>query len=182
MLGIVCQVCGKRPASTHLTELAADSGERRELHICATCIQNLDLELGTDPPAIVDILAKKTAMTVSEDEESEAAASEATPTGVAITCGVCGLTLSEFSTSNRFGCAACYDSFHDQVEPLLVRYHGTAVHHGRLPAGGAPSTVTDRLTRRTHLDSALRQAIASEDYERAARLRDELHALDGETP
>jgi protein arginine kinase activator len=174
MLGIVCQVCGKRPATSHLLELAPDGGDRQELHICATCIANLELELGTQPPPIASILAKKAVV----DEPVEVIEDEADQP----TCPVCALTFSEFSANNRFGCAQCYDAFRTHIEPLLLRYHGTSAHAGRLPEALVAGAATARLARRTQLDAALKQAIASEDFERAARLRDELRELDGTAP
>ncbi len=181
MLGIVCQVCGKRPATSHLMELAPEGGERRELHICATCISNLGLELSTQPPPIAAILASKI---IADDEAHDAAEGDHDPTASddQPTCQVCHLTLSEFLANNRFGCSHCYDAFREHVEPLLARYHGTAVHTGRTPQTGQIEGATARLARRTQLDQSLKNAIASEDFERAARLRDELRGLDGALP
>lgn len=179
MLGIVCQVCGKRPATSHLTELAPEGGERQELHICATCISNLGLELSTQPPPIATILASKI---IADDEASDEAELTASDSDTQPTCQVCNLSLSEFSANNRFGCSHCYDAFREHVEPLLSRYHGTSVHTGRTPQSGQTEGATARLARRTQLDQSLKNAIASEDFERAARLRDELRGLDGARP
>lgn len=178
MIGIVCQVCAKRPATSHLTELGPDGGDRQELHICATCISNLGLELGSTPIPIAEILASKGHIVESLDDDAENDATSEVSPETQVACPVCGLTFGEFSANNRFGCAQCYDAFREHVEPLLARYHGTAVHTGRLPTQGHHPSGTARLARRTHLDQALKQALASEDFRRAAQLRDELRDLD----
>ncbi len=178
MIGIVCQVCAKRPATSHLTELGPDGGDRQELHICATCITNLGLELGSTPIPIAEILASKGQDVEATDPDDDSEATTEASADAQLACPLCALTFSEFSANNRFGCAQCYDAFRDHVEPLLARYHGTAVHTGRLPTQGHHPSGTARLARRTHLDQALKQALACEDFRRAAQLRDELRDLD----
>jgi len=182
MLGITCQICNKREASTHLTELDPSDGQRRELHLCSTCIEQLGLKLQSDPPPISEILKKKpggktltielTPVAVGkgvtkkgEDKESSTDAE----------CANCGLTFAEFAVNNRFGCAQCYADFGERIEGMLSRYHGSSVHLGRRPS--ARPGADDRLARRAQLDVELRDAIAHEAYEKAARLRDEIRRL-----
>lgn len=178
MIGIVCQICGKRPATSHLTELDAE-GRHRELHLCATCIEQLDLKLDSDPPTITDLLAKKAAAPTAEaEEEDEDGEEEAEAEAAAdLTCSSCGLTFAEFTVNNRFGCARCYQDFGEKVEALLSRYHGSGLHAGRLPAARQRGP-DDRAIRRAQLDAQLKDAVATEAYERAARLRDEIRRLD----
>ena len=60
--------------------------------------------------------------------------------------------------------------------PLLLKVQHEASHVGRAPAGTLP---TGQLRRR--LDAArleMEKAISAEDYESAARLRDEIAALE----
>ena len=181
MIGIVCQICAKRPATSHLTELDA-AGERRELHLCATCIEQFDLKLESDPPPILDLLKKtaKTAAAPAEDEDPAEDLEEGDEADSDATCGTCGLTFAEFAVNNRFGCARCYADFGEKVDGLLSRYHGSSLHVGRTPAArvGGPDQV---VVRRAQLDAALREAVAHEAYEKAARLRDEIRKLDEAT-
>jgi len=178
MLGIVCQVCAKRPATSHLTELDPATGERKELHICASCVVALDLTLASNPPPIAEVLEKKAALA---DEPTVAKKKKGTPDpdleANSATCASCGLSFAEFAAHNRFGCAQCYSAFATQVEPLLTRYHGQAVHTGRVPAA-TRSHDADLVAKRTRIDTALREAVTAEDYSKAAKLRDELRRLD----
>lgn len=178
MIGIVCQICAKRPATSHLTELDA-GGQRRELHLCATCIEQYDLKLESDPPPIVDLLKKtaKAKPAPAEEEDPAEELDEADEVDSDAACAACGLTFAEFAVNNRFGCARCYADFGDKVDGLLSRYHGSGLHVGRTPAAklGGPDQL---MIRRAQLDAALREAVANEAYEKAARLRDEIRKLD----
>lgn len=178
MLGVTCQLCSKRPATAHLTELDPDSGQRQELHICSTCIQRLDLKLENGPPPIAEILGMK-----SDDASSgklKVISSLSVPTSVKkdTTCQHCGLAFSEFGSGKLFGCAHDYVTFDEKIQTLLRNYHGTTRHVGRLP-GSEPITPVDPITaRRAKLDASLRDAVVSENYESAAALRDEIKRLD----
>jgi protein arginine kinase activator len=177
MLDVTCQLCAKRPATTHLTELDPASGQRQELHLCATCITRLDLKLEAGPPPIAAILGMKS------DEASNTKIQINLSPGAATVaskdeerCPECGLAFSEFGAGKLFGCAHDYTAFSDKVEVLLRTYHGAALHRGRRPAGGGDAGAEGRA-RRAQLDAALREAVASEKYEDAAKLRDELRKL-----
>lgn len=178
MLGVTCQICAKRPATSHLTELDQDSGQRQELHICATCIQRMDLKLEAGPPPIAEILGMK------PDDGSSAKIKVHSSLGIPgivkedDRCPHCGLAFSEFGSGKLFGCPHDYTAFGDKVATLLRNYHGTTRHIGRMP-GTKPALPPDESTTRRHLlDSALREAVAGEKYEDAARLRDELKRLE----
>lgn len=95
-----------------------------------------------------------------------------------VTCENCGLTFPEFRESSLMGCPSCYSSFEQPLEPLLERAHGTGTHHvGKVPRRGGASEVRQQqlLRMRRRLD----EAVDSEDYELAARLRDELRRVEG---
>jgi protein arginine kinase activator len=178
MLGVTCQLCSKRPATTHLTELDPDSGQRQELHICATCIQRLDLKLENGPPPIAVILGMKSDDASSAKIKISGHLNLTTVTKGEERCPHCGLAFSEFGSGKLFGCAHDYTAFGDKVDTLLRNYHGTTQHTGRRP-GSEPETPQDAVTaRRAKLDAALREAVVNENYENAAKLRDELKRLD----
>ena len=76
----------------------------------------------------------------------------------------------------RLGCPSCWETFGDVLGGLLLKVQHEAAHVGRAPAGTLPS---GQLRRR--LDDARREmekAITGEDYEAAARLRDEIARLE----
>lgn len=162
MQNVTCQRCGKRPATTHLTELSP-AGGRAELHLCATCIQLMELHLEAGPPLIAGIIAGASGPAVSEPAEESAIAD----------CPSCGMSFADFGNAKRFGCAQDYCAWEDRLIPLLEGYHGADRHIGRRPGQPGPaSEIPD--AQRSQLDQALRTAIAREDYETAAQVRDEI--------
>ncbi len=176
-----CQLCPATNATVHLTELAAD-GMRSELHICRACVVRLDLTLD-HPPAISVLLAgKQPAAGSAGDSAGDSASEEADTVAVQApeqACPQCGLEFSAYAQNNLFGCSECYEAFAPQVSELVRRYHGSLQHAGRLPAGGAdlPAQAHRSATRHA-LNAELAEAVAHEQYERAANLRDQLRELD----
>ena len=83
-------------------------------------------------------------------------------------CPRCGMTYAEFRRGGMLGCADCYRAFHKPLEELLVRVSGNAQHTGRKVA---VKMAIDRKKQK------LMRAIAEEEYETAAALRDEIRAL-----
>ena len=171
-----CQLCPAPNATVHLTELSA-TGERTELHLCQACVARLDLSLDAPPPLAVLKTKTSDAATTSDtsaDSDSDAVVVPAPEEG---TCPACGLAFTAYVQNNLFGCAECYSAFAEQVLALATRYHGQAVHTGRVPlAGPAPSQAARHEAARAALQAALNEAVANEQFERAAALRDQLKA------
>ena len=92
-----------------------------------------------------------------------------------IACPRCGLTFYQFTQQGRFGCGECYKTFRPQLEPMLRKIHGSSLHKGKLPIGGKEEYVSIKEEER--IETELKKAIESEDFERAADLRDKLKTL-----
>lgn len=94
-------------------------------------------------------------------------------------CPTCSTTFSTIRRTGRVGCTDCYTTFGSQINRLLSHVAGGTHHTGKWPA---------RLTKykrafidRERLRKNLEQALTSEDYERAAEIRDSLQSIDRET-
>jgi len=161
-----CELCGKRPASVRFTEIAATQVTKR--FICRACAEARGLLAVPVEPvvALQELLAAS----------QPAAAIEVELPGLA--CGACGLDVAQFRKTGRLGCAACYAAFESELVPLLRRIHAHTRH-----AGKAPRRSARRVEFRRRVD-ALRQdlerAVRTEDYERAASLRDQIRQLEHE--
>jgi protein arginine kinase activator len=92
-----------------------------------------------------------------------------------ITCERCHTTYAGFVKSGLMGCADCYKAFREPLEALLKGIHGQTRHTGRVP-GSPPDDVPLKLTI-DRLKQQLAQAIETEEYEKAAGLRDQIRAL-----
>lgn len=170
-----CQLCPATNATVHLTELSAD-GIRSELHVCRACIARLQIDLD-HPSEIATLLMEKLGEESAGDEQDhvDTVAVQAPEQA----CPQCGLEFGAYAQNNLFGCSECYEAFAAQVGELVLRYHGSVQHAGRLPAGGTdlPAQAHRSATRHA-LNAELAEAVALEQYERAAALRDQLRELD----
>ncbi len=156
-----CDNCTK-PATIHLTEIV--DGQKIEKHLCEDC-------------AVGEGITVKANVPISQLLESFILQTTDTEQGPTQTCDVCGLTFSEFRDQGLLGCPHDYDAFEDSLIPLLERAHeGGSQHVGKVPhrAGSSQKKQNAILRLRTEL----RGAIAAEDYERAAALRDQIKELE----
>ncbi|QSQ08326.1 Protein-arginine kinase activator protein [Koleobacter methoxysyntrophicus] len=167
---MLCEECGKRPASVHITKVV--NGEKTERHLCEECARELeDFSFSFQPNFTIHNLL---AGLLDSAKES--------PIGVNISqkiqCPFCGMTFNQFSQYGRFGCSQCYGSFHGRIEPILRRIHGSHVHTGKVPrrTGGKIrlKKEIDKLKRQ------LEQAVKKEEFEKAAELRDKIRELENQ--
>ena len=165
---MICDLCGEREATVHLTEIIDD--ETRELHLCETCAQEKGAK-AVEHFGLAGLLAGLA--------DFGAKAEEGAPKKRV--CSQCGISYEDFRKTGRFGCAGCYEAFHNVLAPLLKRIHGSTRHLGKVPAGSAAPKAGETAEDLTHLKERLRQAISSEDFEEATRLRDRIRALEGKS-
>jgi protein arginine kinase activator len=158
---MICQRC-KNEASVHLTERVG--GKRREIHLCAGCAKKSGLGLPESPPNLaLDAVVQDLILTHVGELVGELAQ---------LACPDCGIKYMEFRAGGRLGCPQDYRIFGRGLLPVLQRVHGATRHVGKV-ARQRPGAI-----RRLRLRSQLREAVAREDYEEAARLRDQLRLKD----
>lgn len=166
---MMCEDCGIRPAKFHLTTII--NGDRVERNLCPTCMAKQQKQLpGIDFSNLAGIL---NSILTSSKDDGEQARLEAQFEGC--TCEQCGMTYAEFQKGGMLGCANCYQAFRTPLTALLQRVHGNTQHAGRVP-GGVHSGVSIRMNI-DRLKQKLQRAIADEEYEQAAKLRDAIRAL-----
>lgn len=168
-----CQSCQKNPATVHVTEVIDASGQAGEpaarnfieQHLCEICAQTMDLP---HMPAV-----KKTVADIWK--LLQLSAQQTRKKGGPV-CSGCGMSLDEFRKKGRLGCAKDYEIFGAHIGELLERVHGAREHLGRVP--GTSESELAHLQRLSELRRQLEVAIRDEAYENAARLRDEIRAID----
>jgi protein arginine kinase activator len=152
---LICQRCKKQQATVHLTEI--HQNQRNERHLCEDCAKEEGVAIKTQVP-LQDILSGML-------EASQTAGKEAS-----LTCPDCGITYAEFRSQGRLGCPHDYEVFGEPLREVLEKVHGGGEHLGKVPRrAGADITVQRHLMQ---LRRELQQAVESEKYEEAARLRD----------
>src|SRR5204863_7638817 len=86
-------------------------------------------------------------------------------------CPTCGLKFTDFRNNGRLGCPHDYEAFREELVPLLENIHGDVKHCGKTPRRHPQSK--ELLGELIHLRNLLKTAVTKEDYEAAAKLRDQ---------
>jgi protein arginine kinase activator len=141
-----CEKCGNNPAVIHLTQIV--DNEMTTRHLCDTCAAEMGLDAGEGPETapLTDFLAQM---------------GKGLPVGLTAgggACEFCGLTMNDFKPHLR---------------GLLRKPHGGTQHMGKVYLPPDPRE-TDRTARVASLRRSLARAVESEDFERAAVLRDQI--------
>lgn len=165
-----CQECGSDTATVHIKRREGE--EEISVHLCRACAQKLGwhdpLEDAKFPLAhfISSMMQDMTSgLMRNRDEESQGSCSE------------CGLSFEDFSRTGRLGCGHCYEAFRASMEELLRRIHGNTRHRGQRPESSPRPRTSAQTTTLRQLKADLDRAIADEDFERAAKIRDEIREL-----
>lgn len=168
----LCEECGLRPASIRLGMIV--NGQKQEKRLCPECMAKMQktlpgLNLGNLAGVLSGMMAGKNAVRRGHEQPPE------DENYMQLSCLNCGTTYEEFQKSGMVGCSNCYKAFHEPIEALLTRVSGHQQHVGRVP-GGKGSALSNKLAV-DRLKQRLVRAIADEEYEEAALLRDRIRAL-----
>ena len=168
---MLCQECQKKLATVHLTKII--NNNKIEKHLCETCAREMEkMNLAFEPAFSFHHLLTGLLGTESGVRKSE----DGGPSQGQVQCGNCKLTYPQFCQIGRFGCSQCYDAFGPRLNPLLKRIHGSSKHTGKLPGGlGHAFRVKKQIE---ELREELQKRVAAEQFEEAARLRDEIKDLE----
>jgi len=158
-----CQICKKNDATIHLTEISG--GKRTEIHVCESCAVEQDIAVKSHIP-INELLSNLLASQPTEEEIAGSTEQEAV-------CPNCGFTLAQFQKEGTLGCPADYEVFEKMLLPLIEKAHdGGTTHVGKIPSS-TPLDTKEQM-QLLNLRQQLEAAVQSEDYELAAKLRDEI--------
>jgi protein arginine kinase activator len=163
-----CERCNKT-ATVHETEI--QGGKKIERHLCEQCAR----EAQTMPPG-------KPHTPINELLTNFVLAHSGLTKEPNTTCPQCGMTWAEFRQSGLLGCEADYAFYDKDLSPLLQRAHEGATHHlGKVPTRrGGTSVPAKRQLDVARLRKELARAVESEDYERAAKIRDQIRQAEGQ--
>ena len=147
---MLCEKCGKNNATVMYTQII--NGQKSTLNICSACASG---------ESIFDNFGSLLNFGVR-------------PSAQNTVCPVCNMTLSEFSRKGRAGCGECYNTFRPHASAMLRKIHGSAKH---ITAEEATAEKPQEVKAENPIDALkqqLKKAIAEEDFEQAAVLRDKI--------
>jgi protein arginine kinase activator len=161
---MVCDSCGQREGVTRLTEVINNQVTVRNLCEQCAAAKGVENQEGPGNFPLSEFLAQM-------GEAPEPAG------GSDATCGFCGLTFAAFRETGRLGCPHCYATYETHLKGLLRRIHGGTQHVGKVYLPSDP-TAPERAKRLEGLRRRLQRAVDSEDFERAAEIRDLIRSLE----
>ena len=169
---MLCQICKKKEATITLTKIVG--GQKTEIQLCEDCTSFFSDKFSIFPLPQFDIndllVGLLNAIDLYHKEEG------AIPVK-GIKCTNCNLTYDEFKQSGKLGCSVCYHDFREQLTPLLRRLHGNSEHVGKIPRQSKGKL--NKITKTKQLKKELQELVFKEEYEKAARIRDEILKLEG---
>ncbi|GAB4155142.1 MAG: UvrB/UvrC motif-containing protein [Planctomycetota bacterium] len=159
----LCTACQKAVATVVVLDIKGGALERQQF--CAPCAETMGVvapkvQIKVSAEILEDLLG---GMKQGRQRPKEQAA-----------CPGCGLAQAEFRQKGRLGCPRCYETFREDLIPLLQRVHEASSHKGRLPSTSPSPKARAVAGELSELRRRLEEAVKSERYEEAARLRDEL--------
>ncbi len=172
---MLCQKCKKNEANVFLSE--SINGKEKTYALCSECARELKEKGEINSPITsgffetdIDVGNLFSSLFGSHSPLATAAKSKR--------CPICGSTFANFVKLGRAGCPGCYSEFSDEIADTVSRIHGNTVHKGRAPR--AFKKKFDRAKLLTDLKNQLSSAIASEEFERAAELRDKIREIEAQ--
>ncbi|MCK4753045.1 MAG: UvrB/UvrC motif-containing protein [Planctomycetes bacterium] len=162
---MLCQVCKKDEATIHLTEIT--DGIRVEMHLCQTCASEEGIAAKNQIP-LNELLSNLLAVQPADEDLAD--------NSTKLTCDNCGFTLDEFRRDGLLGCPNDYEVFEKALLPLIEKTHNGKTKHCGKVLSKAPADTKKQIALAA-LQQKLDDAVKSEDYELAAKLRDKIKRL-----
>ncbi|MDP6962584.1 MAG: UvrB/UvrC motif-containing protein [Planctomycetota bacterium] len=172
-----CQKCNKFAATVHQLDVnyrEDGSPSYANSDYCSRCAQKEGLKVPNTEnfPQIISVLSKALFPPSGNKKKNSNKPMSIDKNQVAqdvLSCDQCGWTLNDFRQTSRLGCPNDYLVFKDYLSEAFERLHGKSTH--------VDWRSDNQLEK---LENDLQQAIASEDYEACATLRDKINSLQTE--
>lgn len=192
---MLCQKCNKNIATVFISTIV--NGKNTQMYLCTDCARELHDSMSPDmqiPFPINDILSKleideesisnlisnltkEESDDYEEDElmhedEEEIHELQEDDEASDIICSTCNTSFKEYKKTGKLGCSECYKAFEDELDPRIKSIYGFSEHVGKYPKNKAKNNSS--IERIRELKEQLNTAIKNEEYEDAAKLRDEI--------
>lgn len=162
---MVCDQCKSRKAHVHVVQ--QQNGKTMEKYLCDMCAVEYQAEESSFSFSVHEFLKG------IYDEKADMSHDD--PDRASKVCTGCGQIYRDYQRSGLFGCPECYRTFRLIVVPLTKRIQGNLQHVGKIPVKLERVHRFER--KKQQLQSALKDAVQQEAYEKAAALRDQIQLL-----
>ncbi len=143
-----CEICGERPADIEYIEII--DGTKHVKYLCNVCAEKE---------------ANGVRLVLTEEVNINSG----------LVCPNCGTPLAYVKTSLQIGCPHCYNVFEGAIKDLLKKLQGSTSFIGREDLKS--SEEKDLIVIKHRLKKELEKAVQNEEFERAAKLRDEINSI-----
>lgn len=170
---MICEHCKQRHATVTITQV--QNGAKSERHYCEVCAAKFypfQVEVQEEPVSIHQLMSDWFGLPKWKNKVQE----ETQQNKQQGTCPSCGFTYRQFLKVGKFGCANCYDTFRDQLPPVLKRLQADVKHVGKIQTD--EKQLVHYQKQIESIRQQMQQAIAAERFEEAAKLRDEVRAIE----
>jgi protein arginine kinase activator len=160
-----CEFCDEL-AKVHLTQMLKNGS--LEIHLCERCAEERGI---TDPSSF--LLQNLLGSEGSKVEQSVPMLKDTA------NCEHCGFSFQDFKRAGRLGCSKCYQVFSGDISAMLSTMHRGQKHKGKRPRGLVDNSA--RIEAVSEAKEKLQKAIDEENFEIAAKIRDEILVLEQAT-
>lgn len=167
---MLCEVCKKNEANVHITKIV--NGTKYDLNMCEKCAKekgefSINDELNFASPFTFQNMLSGIMDYMGTSGETQKIHETS--------CDKCGSTYSEFKKRGLVGCSKCYETFIQTLTPIIKRVQGNLEHTGKIPNKAGKEIIERKKLLKLKED--LQKAIATEEYEKAAEIRDKIKQL-----
>lgn len=177
-----CDICKQKESTIHIQEII--NNNIKTIHICENCAKTYGfksdiMDFGFNLFNIFSQISHNNDDKKQNESNAEKSINfthkDILNEENKLICPQCGTKYDELLETGKFGCGYCYISFREQIKPIIRRIHGTIFHKGKVPNKYKNQIKIAKDLR--GLNNRLKSAIKSENYEKAAIIRDEIKQL-----
>ncbi|AYD39224.1 excinuclease [Clostridium fermenticellae] len=169
---MLCDFCKKNEATVHITRVI--NGVKQEFNLCEKCAhENTEFNFVPQVDFFSSPFTFQNVLSGMMDYISNS--NNATQRNFNVTCSKCNLNFEEFKRTGLLGCSDCYKNFGSTLIPVIKRVQGNLEHTGKIPKRIGNNIICRKKIEQ--LKHELQKCIENEEYEEAAKIRDEIKEI-----
>lgn len=173
---MICDFCKKNKATIHLIRVQNDNVEK--VNICAGCAE--DFTFFSEDDFYKDLTKILYKIFKADEGQSNGMRELKNLENLEIiknsACSFCGMDLKNIKKFGKMGCPNCYREFKNILLPIIKAIHKNIEHRGKIPENTTGQIKLEKSIR--DLRNRLKREIFVENFEEAARIRDEISQLE----